>query len=228
MALFDGCKDGFAPILGLSSMQFDSKFREGLSQLFRWRRDVRRFRPDPVAPDLIDHLLAQAASAPSVGLSQPWRWMLVQSAPARNAVKANFAAANSAALEGYAGQQRQSYARLKLEGLDTAPVQIAAFSDETTIQGAGLGTRTMPEMRRYSVVCAITQIWLAARAEGLGLGWVSILDPARLAADLDPPQGWHFVAYLCLGRPAEEHTDPELERAGWEHRRPGPESCLIR
>ncbi|MEM9138834.1 MAG: 5,6-dimethylbenzimidazole synthase [Pseudomonadota bacterium] len=209
-------------------MQFGPDFRAGLDHLFRWRRDVRRFRPDPVDPELIIRLLSQAEMAPSVGLSQPWRWMLVESGAAQDAVRANFTDANAKALQTYSGSQRDTYARLKLEGLDTAPVHIAAFSDETTLQGSGLGASTMPEMRRYSVVCAITQLWLAARAEGLGIGWVSILDPDRLIRDLTVPDGWHFVAYLCLGFPAEDHVDPELERAGWEHRRPASVPHLIR
>lgn len=209
-------------------MQFSPEIREGLDQLFRWRRDVRRFRTDAIKNELVTRLLAQAATAPSVGLSQPWRWMLVESQPARAAVRSNFAYTNARALDGYSGDKRKIYARLKLEGLDAAPVQIAAFSDETTQQGSGLGAGTMPEMRRYSVVCAITQLWLAARAEGLGIGWVSILDPVRLTQDLSAPEGWHFVAYLCMGHPAEDHTDPELERAGWENRRADPQSCLIR
>ncbi len=98
-------------------------------------------------------------------------------------------------------------------------MQIAIFCDEATEQGSGVGIRTMPEMRHYSVVCAVMQLWLAARAEGLGAGWVSILDPDRLARDLGVPDGWHLIAYLCLGWPEEEHSDTELERVGWENRR---------
>ncbi|MDH3668608.1 MAG: nitroreductase family protein, partial [Paracoccaceae bacterium] len=93
------------------------------------------------------------------------------------------------------------------------------FCDEETGQGSGLGAGTMPEMRRYSVVCAVMQLWLSARAEGLGAGWVSILDPDRLTRDLDVPDAWRLIAYLCLGWPEEEQADPELERAGWEDRR---------
>jgi 5,6-dimethylbenzimidazole synthase len=100
-----------------------------------------------------------------------------------------------------------------------APVQLAVFCDEATEQGMGLGAATMPETRRYSVVAAITQMWLAARARGLGLGWVSILDAEALARALSVPGDWKLVAYLCLGWPAEESDIPELERAGWETRR---------
>jgi len=107
---------------------------------------------------------------------------------------------------------------LKLEGLSQAPVHLAVCADETTGQGHGLGRQTMPETIRYSVVAAIQTLWLAARAEGLGVGWVSILDPDAARAVLDLPEGWTFVAYLCLGWPEEEHDDPELERHGWEQR----------
>jgi 5,6-dimethylbenzimidazole synthase len=97
-------------------------------------------------------------------------------------------------------------------------VHLAVCADEATGQGHGLGRQTMPETIRYSVVAAIQTLWLAARAEGLGVGWVSILDPEAVRVTLDLPAGWAFVAYLCLGWPEEEHDDPELERRGWEQR----------
>jgi 5,6-dimethylbenzimidazole synthase len=102
--------------------------------------------------------------------------------------------------------------------LREAPVHLAVFCDDATPKGAGLGAATMPEARAYSVVGAITLFWLMARAEGLGVGWVSILDPARLCADLDVPPGWAFIGYLCVGWPVADHDTPELERAGWEAR----------
>jgi len=200
-------------------MEFSADFRARLAELFAWRRDVRRFRPEPVPPALLTRLLGQTGMAPSVGLSEPWRFVMVESAAARAAALANFEAANAEALAGYTGEQAQRYATLKLSGMREAPVQMAVYCDESTAQGSGLGAQTMPEMRRYSVVCAIMQLWLAARAEGLGVGWVSILDPDRFARDLAIPPGWRLVAYLCLGWPEEEHEDAELQRAGWEVRR---------
>jgi 5,6-dimethylbenzimidazole synthase len=197
---------------------FDAAFRQRFAELLRWRRDVRRFRTDPVDPRLIEQLLELAALAPSVGLSQPWRFVLVETAACRAAIRDNFAEANKAALNGYAGERQARYAQLKLEGLSQAPVHLAVCADETTVQGHGLGRQTMPETIRYSVVAAIQTLWLAARAEGLGVGWISILDPEAARATLDLPQGWSFVAYLCLGWPEEEHDDPELERHGWEQR----------
>lgn len=198
--------------------EFGPEFRERLAALFAWRRDVRRFRSDPVAPDLVRRLIDQCGLAPSVGLSEPWRFVMVESGTARAAALANFEAANADALAGYSGDQARLYASLKLSGMRDAPVQIAIFCDEETPQGAGLGAQTMPEMRRYSVVCAVMQLWLSARAEGLGAGWVSILDPERLARDLEVPESWRLIAYLCLGWPEEEHADAELERAGWQDR----------
>jgi 5,6-dimethylbenzimidazole synthase len=197
---------------------FDEAFRAALRNLVLWRRDVRRFRTDPVDPGLVMALIELAAHAPSVGFSQPWRFVLVESPERRQAVRASFARANAEALTTYAGERRGLYAKLKLEGLEAAPVHLAVLADETTPAGAGLGSRTMPETLRYSVVGAIQTLWLAARAHGLGVGWVSIIEPEAIAATLDVPAEWKLVAYLCLGWPAEEHLDPELERHGWQHR----------
>ncbi len=198
--------------------RFDRAFKKQFAELVRWRRDVRRFRSDPVEPHLVERLLALAACAPSVGLSQPWRFVLVETPERRRAISENFATANQAALAGYAGERQARYARLKLEGLAQAPVHLVVCADEATDVGHGLGRQTMPETIRYSVVAAIQTLWLAARAEGLGVGWVSILDPAAVHNTLDLPSHWTFVAYLCIGWPEEEHDDPELERHGWQER----------
>ncbi|GBD42387.1 5,6-dimethylbenzimidazole synthase [bacterium HR39] len=199
---------------------FDARFRRELAELFRWRRDVRRFRTDPVPAELVEELLRLADLAPSVGNSQPWRFVLVEDAERRRRVRQSFERVHRAALAGYAGERAPLYASLKLEGMDRAPVQIAVFCDEATSQGHGLGRPTMPETLCWSVVLAVGQLWLAARAFGLGMGWVSILDPGEVTRILEVPDGWRFVAWLCLGWPEEEHTDPELERAGWQARTP--------
>lgn len=199
--------------------RFSPDFRNRLGDLMRWRRDVRRFRTDPVDEALLRSCLDTFLLAPSVGLSEPWRLIRLQTVSARRAALDNFTDANAEALGGYDGERAQLYSQLKLSGMQDAPVQIAVYCDEATTKGAGLGARSMPEMRRYSVVAGITQFWLAARAEGLGVGWVSILDPARLAGDLDVPADWTLVAYLCIGWPEQESTNPELETARWEDRR---------
>jgi 5,6-dimethylbenzimidazole synthase len=198
--------------------QFDREFREAFRDLVLWRRDVRRFRRDPVDPALIDSLLELASHAPSVGHCQPWRFVLVETAERREKIKSSFARANAQALENYEGEQRAQYARLKLEGLEAAPVHLAVFADEATQMGSGLGRRTMPETLHYSVVGAVQTLWLAARAEGLGMGWISILEPDVVRDALDVPASWTLVAYLCIGRPVEEHLDPELERHRWQPR----------
>jgi 5,6-dimethylbenzimidazole synthase len=122
------------------------------------------------------------------------------------------------ALENYFGEQRANYLKLKLQGLEDAPVHLAVFADEATQAGSGLGRQTMPQTLQYSVVVAIQTLWLAARAEGLGVGWISILEPEIVRGMLDVPDAWTLVAYLCIGRPVEEHLDPELERHQWQER----------
>lgn len=197
---------------------FSEQFRQEFDQLMRWRRDVRHFRPDPVEEAQLKRLLSTFGLAPSVGLSEPWRIVRVASDAARAAAEQNFQQANKKALSGFSGEKAKIYAGLKLSGMRDAPVQLAVFCDEETPKGSGLGAGTMPEMRRYSVVAAITQFWLAARAEGLGVGWVSILDPDRICRDLEVPESWRLVAWLCVGWPVENTDSPELEREGWEAR----------
>ena len=164
-------------------------------------------------------LLDLAALAPSVGLSQPWRFVEVVDTGLRKALQENFKSCNQEALAGYRDEKARIYAQLKLSGMAEAPLQFAVFCDEGTPRGAGLGQKTMPETRRYSVTMAVHTLWLAARVHGLGLGWVSILDPEAVKATLRVPADWTLVAYLCLGYPEEEHSDPELERYAWEERR---------
>ena len=208
--------------------QFDEAFGAQLTTLFRWRRDVRRFRATPVEPGLVETLLNSAALAPSVGLSQPWRWVSVDDPDRRAAVRANFEACNRRALESQAGDRAGDYARLKLAGLDDAPRHLAVFVDPDPAQGGGLGRATMPETVAYSAVMAVHALWLAARAAGLGVGWVSILDPNAVRRALDVPAHWTLIAYLCLGYPDVEHDAPELERLGWEQRSPSATALIQR
>jgi len=207
---------------------FGPAFRRQLRALFRWRRDVRHFRPDPVPRALILELLEVAALAPSVGLSQPWRWVLVEDPTRRAAVRDSFRAANAAALSGQAPKRAALYARLKLAGLEEAPCHLALCAEPDPAQGHGLGRRTMPETVGYSAATAAHTLWLAARAEGLGLGWVSILQPEAVLTALEVPPHWRLIGYFCLGWPREEHGQPELERAGWERRRLDSATPLLR
>jgi 5,6-dimethylbenzimidazole synthase len=203
--------------------QFDAMFRATFADLLAWRRDVRRFRSDQ-APDeaTLAELFGLAALAPSVGNCQPTRFVRVDDHARRASIRANFEAANRDALMAYSGEKAALYARLKLAGLNDAPIHVAVFCDETTEQGHGLGARTMAETRRYSAVCAVHTFWLAARTRGLGVGWVSILNRETVAEALDVPRAWTFIAYLCVGFPREEHLIPELERVGWQRREPHP------
>ncbi len=167
-------------------------------------------------PDgLVERLLAQAELSPSVGHSQPWRWVRVTDAGQREAVLASFRRCNAEALADYEGERARLYAELKLEGLREAPEQIAVFCDHGTAQGHGLGRKTMPEMLDYSVVAAITQFWLAARVQGVGVGWVSILEPEVVREALGAPPAWKLIAWLCVGWPEAESEVPELVKAGW-------------
>ncbi|TIP94040.1 MAG: 5,6-dimethylbenzimidazole synthase, partial [Mesorhizobium sp.] len=175
--------------------------------------------PTPLPKGALERLLDVASIAPSVGLSQPWRFVVVESAACRGAVRACFERCNAEALASFGGERAALYARLKLAGLNEAPCQFAVFADRATEQGHGLGRLTMPATIEYSAVMAIHTFWLAARAEGIGMGWVSILDPAEMATILDAPPEWTLIGYFCVGYPSENHSVPELEREGWEVRR---------
>lgn len=195
---------------------FDDAFLHDLDALFAWRRDVRRFRADPVDEAHLHACLAAAHRAPSVGNSRPWRFVRVSDPGRRAGVAESFARCNAAAAAGYDPDRAAQYRALKLAGLKEAPVHLAAFCDAATGTGLGLGRASMPETLAYSVVGAVQCFWLAARARGLGVGWVSILEPAAVTAILAVPETWRLVAYLCVGYPVEEHLDPELERHGWQ------------
>ena len=197
---------------------FDDTFQKQLHELFVWRRDVRRFRKEPLPEGTLEALIEAACLAPSVGFSQPWRFVIVDELVRRDAVIASFRRSNREALGAYDGERRASYAALKLAGLEESPVHLAVFVDEATETGHGLGRRTMPEMLRYSVVAAIAQMWLAARARNIGMGWISILEPDIVTQALEVPCDWALIGYFCLGLAAEPSDLPELARQGWERR----------
>ncbi len=197
------------------------EFEAALWELFALRRDVRRFRPRPVDERDVTRILTAAHAAPSVGLSQPWRFVLVESPERRAQVVANFEAENERCARAYDDDRAAAYRALKLAGLREAPIHLAVLVDPDPATGHGLGRQTQPETVAYSAVCAIQNLWLAARAIGLGVGWVSILDPAPLRDALALPTTWQWIAYLCIGYPEQSHDDvPALERHGWEHRAP--------
>lgn len=167
----------------------------------------------------MDALLRDTALAPSVGNAQPWRFVRLRTPALRRALITHVDAQVTASAARHAGTDRHAhYLSLKLHGLDEAPELMAVFCDETPDAGHGLGIATMPEMLRYSVVMAIHTLWLAARVRGIGMGWVSILDPAHVKSLLDVPDHWSLIALLCVGYPVEDNAVPELERRDWQAR----------
>jgi 5,6-dimethylbenzimidazole synthase len=200
---------------------FDENEARAVYRAIRERRDVRRgYLPQPLPDDLLYRLLEAAHNAPSVGLMQPWRFIVVKSLAVRQAVHQIFLDANEQARSAYDGEQQQIYAAMKLEGILEAPQNLCVVCDPESTQGHRLGRLTMPETALYSAVCAVQNLWLAARAEGIGVGWVSILDLCLLRSALNIPQHITPVAYLCLGYVDQFAVEPDLERAGWERRTP--------
>jgi 5,6-dimethylbenzimidazole synthase len=200
---------------------FEESERRAVYRAIRERRDVRRgFLPEPLPDELLNRLLEAAHNAPSVGLMQPWRFIVVRDLEVRRAVHSIFVDANHRALAGYEGERQQNYANLKLDGILEAPQNVCIVCDSQSSQGHQLGRRTMPETALYSAVCAVQNLWLAARAEGIGVGWVSILEPDLLRCALKIPNHITPVAYLCVGYVEAFAAEPDLERAGWEKRTP--------
>jgi 5,6-dimethylbenzimidazole synthase len=198
---------------------FSEAERKAVYRVIAERRDVRRgFLDAPLPDDLIGRLLAAAHSAPSVGLMQPSRFIVIRDYGIREAVHQIFEAANRRALDSYNGEQAEQYSRLKLEGILEAPQNLCVLCDRENERGHGLGRQTMPETAVYSTVCAIQNFWLAARSEGVGVGWVSILDQAKLCKILNIPDHLTLVAYLCFGYVEGFASEPDLERFGWERR----------
>ena len=206
-------------------MSAAGKFAEGelhgVYRAIRERRDVRSgFLPEPLSDQVLFRLLEAAHHAPSVGLMQPWRFILVRAQEVRTAVHDIFIRANRAALDGYEGERAKKYASLKLEGILDAPQNLCIVCDPECERGHRLGRHSMPETAIYSSVCAVQNLWLAARAEGIGVGWVSIFDQEALRQVLRIPAHVVAVAYLCLGYVDQFALEPDLERVGWETRIP--------
>jgi 5,6-dimethylbenzimidazole synthase len=198
---------------------FSPAEKSAVYRALRERRDVRSgYLPQPLDDATLYRLLAAAHLAPSVGFMQPWRFIVVRSEELRGAVHGIFQRANTDAAAGYSEDRKGLYSRLKLEGLLEAPQHLCVVSDDQSERGHHLGRHSMPETSIYSVVCAIQNLWLAARTEGIGVGWVSILDPQAIKELLRIPASAQLVAYLCLGYVKEFSAVPDLERDGWEQR----------
>jgi 5,6-dimethylbenzimidazole synthase len=200
---------------------FTDAERRGVYRAIHERRDVRsRFVPQPVPDEVLSRILDAAHHAPSVGLMQPWEFIVIADAGIRRDVRAQFDAANRRAAAAYAGERRDLYDSLKLEAIVDSAVNVCVTCDPTVVRGHGLGRQTMPETAMYSAVCAIQNCWLAARAEGVGVGWISILDVDALRTTLAIPPHVSIVGYLCLGYVSAFDAQPELATRGWEHRVP--------
>jgi len=183
------------------------------------RRDVREFRPDPVPDAALERVLRAAHHAPSVGFMQPWDFVLLRARATRERVRDSFAQENARAAARYTGERQALYKSLKLEGILEAPLNICVTCDRAR-GGEVLGRASIRETDLFSTCLAVQNLWLAARAEGLGVGWVSILDPAELAHLLELPPQVVPVAYLCIGYATEDAATPVLERVGWRERLP--------
>ncbi len=198
---------------------FSEAERRAVYRAIYERRDVRsHFLPDPVPDEILTRILDAAHHAPSVGFMQPWDFIVIRDEAVRRSVHENFTAANREAAQIYSDDKQKLYENLKLEGILRAPVNVCVTCDRNRTRGHGLGRQTNPETDLYSTVCAVQNLWLAARAESLGVGWVSILDFPRLKTLLRIPDHITPVAYLCIGYVSEFRPQPDLEEKGWEQR----------
>lgn len=195
--------------------------REAVYKTIFTRRDVRsQFLPTPIEDEVLTRLLNAAHHAPSVGFMQPWDFILIDDLSLRKKVQALFNEANAEAASMFSDERKTLYQTLKLEGITQAPLNICVTCSKDRHEGAVLGRTHMMEMDEYSTVCAVQNLWLAARAEGIGMGWVSIFKPEQLKALLGIPDNVTIIAYLCLGYVEELYTKPELEIKGWDSRTP--------
>ena len=200
---------------------FSDDARDAVYQAIFSRRDVRsQFLPNPIPDDVLGRLLMAAHHAPSVGFMQPWNFLLIRSEETKTRIQNIFRKANEEAQTQFVGERKDLYSRLKLEGILDAPVNLCITCDRERTGQTVLGRTHMREMDLYSTVCAVQNLWLAARAEGIGVGWVSIFHRNELQEALGIPERIVPIAYLCLGYVSEFLEKPELEKAGWLPRLP--------
>jgi len=203
----------------VNAQVFSEEEKRGVYRAIYERRDVRaQFLAEPVPAEVLGRILDAAHHAPSVGFMQPWDFIVIEDATVRRSIHENFERANRRAAGIYAGEQRDAYERMKLAGILDAPLNLCVTCDPERAIGRGLGRQTDPATSLYSTACAVQNLWLAARAESLGVGWVSILDLDELKSILGIPVGHTPVAYLCIGYVSEFRPRPDLEESGWERR----------
>jgi len=200
--------------------EFSAADREVFYRVIERRRDVRAFRPDPIPSETLYRILGAAHQAPSVGLMQPWNFIVIEEADTKARIKEIFLEENEKAAAHYSGPRGNLYRSLKLEGIQEAPVNLCVTSDRTRAGPHVLGRNTIVDTDLYSTCCAIENLWLAARVEGIGVGWVSILSHDELRKLLAIPDHIVVVAYLCLGYAQEFFDEPELQRRRWASRVP--------
>ena len=204
-----------------SAHAFTQEARDAIYHAIFSRRDVRgQFLPTPVPDEVLSRILTAAHHAPSVGFMQPWNFLVVRSPETKRRVQCAFAQAHAEAADMFEGDKRATYQKLKLEGIAESPVGICITCDRERTGPVVVGRTHMKTMDLYSSVCAVQNLWLAARAEGLGVGWVSIFHQADLQEALGIPKSITPIAYLCVGYVSHFHAKPELETAGWLPRLP--------
>jgi 5,6-dimethylbenzimidazole synthase len=207
---------------------FSIEEREAVYKCIFGRRDVRgQFLPDPIPDDVLARILRAAHHAPSVGFMQPWDFIVVRNAGIKRQLRDAFAAANEEAAAMFENERQRTYRTLKLEGIVEAPVGICVTCDRSRSGPVVIGRTHQPEMDLYSAVCAVQNLWLAARAENIGVGWVSIMRPDDLRAALAIPPSIQPIAYLCVGHVSHFFPKPELEAAGWLPRIPLADAVRI-
>lgn len=217
---FQGGIEGMA-VMGGHDGRFSRSERAAVYRAILERRDVRRgFLSESLPDEVLMRLLTAAHHAGSVGFMQPWDFVVVRKKATKRAVKALFRQTNGDAAAQYEGARASLYRSLKLEGIEEAPVNLCVTCSRQRGGRAVLGRSTVRDTDLYSTCCAIQNLWLVARAEGIGVGWVSIMDHAALKRVLGIPQSVKVLAYLCLGYVSEFARRPDLETAGWRARLP--------
>ena len=199
----------------MTNSEFSAVEISTIYRVIEKRRDVRSFLGDEIPNATLEKILRAASHAPSVGYMQPWNFLVLRDMEIRKKIHTAFQIANSEATEMFADERKQSYQNLKLEGILESPLNICVTCDRSRFGPVVLGRTCQADMDLYSTVCAVQNIWLAARAEGIGIGWVSIIKPADLQEILGLPDEVVVVAYLCVGYTKQFATEPELKTKGW-------------
>lgn len=202
-------------------MQISQEEKEAVYKTIYARRDTRsEFINEPIEDEVLYRILDAAHHAPSVGFMQPWDFVVIKDNGIKKQIKADFEKANEESKQMFEGERKELYSKLKLEGILEAPIGICVTCSRKRTGDVVLGKTVQYDMDLYSTVCAIQNLWLAARAENLGVGWVSIIHEAHIKEVLNLPDDVLPIAYLCVGKVSSYHDKPELEEMGWQNRVP--------